>query len=109
MNIVVLLFTLIVHTELKKNPEMSGADPGFPAREWGANLLRGGTHPTFCHKIKYIFIRGRGRQNMSIFFRVDPPLEFFRIEFYRIYRICRKQFLVLKMKITKENSLLQIL
>ena len=39
-------------------------------------------------------------------------IEFFRMEFsriYRIYRICRKLFLVvLKMKITK-NSLLQIL
>ena len=38
------------------------------------------------------------------------PIEFFRMEFYkiyRIYRICRKLFLVvLKMKITK-NSLLQ--
>ena len=43
---------------------------------------------------------------------IGELIEFFRIEFYRIYiinRICRKLFLVvLKMKITK-NSVLQIL
>ena len=48
----------------------------------------------------------------SIHSATNHSIEFFRIEFYRIYRIyriCRKLFLVvLKMKITK-NNLLQIL
>ena len=40
---------------------------------------------------------------------IIPAIEIFWIKFYRIYRICRKLFLlVLKMKITK-SSLLQIL
>ena len=38
----------------------------------------------------------------------ERTIQFFRIEFFRIYRICRKLFLVvLKMKITK-TSLQQI-
>ena len=44
-----------------------------------------------------------------IFGKTIESFEFFRLEFYRLYRICRKLFLVvLKMEITK-NSLLQIL
>ena len=49
----------------------------------------GGTHPTGMHFVGCTF-------------------EFFRIEFYRICKICRKLFLVSKMKITK-NGFLQIL
>ena len=35
--------------------------------------------------------------------------EFFRIEFYRMYKICRKQLLVVLKMIISKNSLLQIL
>ena len=42
----------------------------------------------------------------NVLFYALQTIEFFRIEFYRIYRICGKPFLVFfKMKITK-NSLL---
>ena len=46
---------------------------------------------------------------MGLLFLATKLIEFFRFEFYGIYRICKKLFLVvLKMKITK-NSLIQIL
>ena len=50
----------------------------------------------------------KGDMNKSCNSATDS-IEFFRFEFYRIYKIYRKPFLVvLKMKIAK-NSLLQIL
>ena len=55
----------------------------------------------------YVFFPPQNEINVLI--NGTTTFEFFRIEFYRIYRIGRKLFLVvLKMKITN-NSLLQIL
>ena len=66
------------------------------------------TRPRTLRLIRTRNIHGSGgedRNQMSY----PPTLEFFRIEFYRIYRICRILFLVvLELKITK-NSLLKIL
>ena len=55
------------------------------------------------------WIRTWPQPHQSTLKHARAVVEFFRIEFYRIYRICRKLFLVvLKMKINN-NSLLQIL
>ena len=84
------------------------ADPGFP--RWGAPTPDFGLCDKIfaesCTKMKEIGPIGGG---MCPYRPRGQQLEFFRIEFCRIYRICRKLFSVVsKMKITK-NSLLKIL